>query len=157
MRFGYYMRLASLVLLCCVPSAWAKSLEPAIKHVEDICTPEGGFGRHFAEAGYGHVDSVADEEWAPFRHLTISTQSAYRIAAEASFDAAHTQDENVAIARRFFHALDKAVAAKQRFPHRDAHDGGITFSTGEQPDTGLLFDIRQDGTHVLADCVKMSD
>jgi hypothetical protein len=63
----------------------------------------------------------------------------------------------VSLARRFFHALDKAVRAKHRFPRREAHDGGVTFHTNKEPDTGLIFNIRHQGDRVIAECVSLGD
>ena len=152
------MRKILLMLIAFAAPAIAKPPEPAIAHTANICTPDGAFGRPFADASYGQVDSIADDEWAPFRRLTIGATrgGGTIISAEASFhDAGDSRAEDVALAQRFFKALDKAITAKHRFPHRETQGNGVTFHTSNEPDSGLVFDIHQEQDRVVADCVDL--
>jgi hypothetical protein len=150
--------VSAALIVFFVPCAMAKSPEPAaVAHAAKACTKDGAFGRSFGDAGYGHVDSIADDEWAPFRRLTIrETGRGTVIRAEASFrDAGDSRGDDIALAQRFFKAFDKAIAAKHRFAHREANGNGVTFHTGNEPDTGLVFDIHREADRVIADCIDL--
>jgi hypothetical protein len=150
--------LAAMIILPIAASRAEAPASKAVAHLAKACTKDGAFGRPFGDAGYGHVDAIADDEWAPFRRLVINRESGLRITAEASFhDAGNSREEDVSFAQHFFHALDKAVRAKHRFPHREAHDGGVTFHTSKEPDTDLIFNIRRQGDRVIAECVSLGD
>jgi hypothetical protein len=154
--------LAAMIALPIVASrAEAPKPDPkAVAHVAKACTKDGAFGRPFGEAGYGHVDAIADDEWAPFRRLTIGAArgDGMIISAEASFhDAGDSREDDIALARVFFKALDKAITAKHRFPHREANGNGVTFHTSKEPDAGLVFDIHREADRVIADCVDLGE
>jgi hypothetical protein len=149
---GYMLRilLAALIVLV-LPVASAKPSVPdhgAVAHAAKACTAQGAFGRRFGELQYGHIDATAGDEWAPFEMLTIS---AHRITSIATFQGKPGED-GFEPAHRFLKAFDKAVKEAAKFPHRQAHGDGVTFRSGDAPDAGLEFDIRQDGEHVIADC-----
>lgn len=155
--------LVAAALALPITASHAEAPKPASKavaHAAKACTKDGAFGRRFGDAGYGHVDAIADDEWAPFRRLTIhaARDGGMVISAEASFhDAGDSRAEDIALAQRFFNALDKAITAKHRFPHREANGNGVTFHTSKEPDTGLVFDIRRESDRVIADCVDLGE
>lgn len=148
--------LFALIIAASVASADAKPAKPeaapeaaAITHAGDICKATGGFGRVFGR-GYGHVDTTADDEWAPFERLTIE---AGRITAEASFNGSGDSLENdVANAEKFLKALDHAVTAKGHFPHRDASGNTIRFANGKQAGSGVTLVLRQEQELIVALC-----
>lgn len=152
------MRKILLMLIAFTAPAMAKPPAPAIAHIAKICTPDGAFGRSFGASQYGQVDAIADDEWAPFRRLVIATDrsGAPQISAEASFhDAGESYEDDVALARRFLRALDKAITAKHRFPHRETGGRGVTFHTSNEPDGGLVFDLHQESDRVIAACIDL--
>lgn len=151
--------LVVAVAMLAVPSrAASPEHHKTISHLAQTCTAKGAFGRAFPEHGYGHVDAVAEAEWAPFRRLAISAEAGRRITAEASFShAGDSPEQDIRHAGRFFHALDKAITEKHRFPHREAHDGGVTFHMNKEPDTGLVFNIRRERDQVIAECIDLED
>ncbi len=152
--------IAALIVLL-MPGALAKEPDPeksAAKHIAQTCTHDGAFGRTFRSPGYGQIDAIADDEWDPFRRLVIDRDrsGAPQITAEASFRGyGNSYEDDAAIARHFFRALDKAITAKHRFPHREPGGRGVTFHTSNEPDSGLVFDIRQDGDRIIAVCVDL--
>ncbi len=128
---------------------------PAVTHAAKACTPDGAFGRDFTREGYGHIDSTADEDWAPFEHLTIAGKE---ITVEASFHDAGTGDEgDVALARKFRKAFEKAIEDDGKFPEHEKHGDGIEFRTKKDPDRGLVFQIRQNEDRVIATCIDLGD
>lgn len=146
---------AVALLLPASPALSASKPEAVLAKAAQLCTTHGAFGRDFSDTGYGHVDAIADDEWAPFRRLVIDSG---RITAEASFhDAGNSREDDITLAQRFFKVLDKAVKTEDRFPHRDANGNGVTFHTSKEPDSGLVFDIRRDGDRVMAACVALGD
>jgi hypothetical protein len=153
-------RILFAAIVFFMPCALAKSPEPAhaaVAHLAKACTRDGAFGRLFGDGGYGHVDTIADDEWAPFRRLTIrATGGGMVIGAEASFhNEGDSRGDDIALAQRFFKALDKAITVRHRFPHREASGNGVTFHTSNEPDAGLVFDIRREADRVIADCVDL--
>lgn len=150
---------ATIALPIAASHAESAVLSPkVIAHVAKVCTKNGGFGRPFGDGGYGHVDAIADDDWAPFRRLTIAAarEGGMVISAEASFhDAGVSREDDIALAQHFLQALDKAVTAKHDFPHREVQGDGVAFHTSKEPDTGLVFDIHRQGDRVIADCVDL--
>jgi hypothetical protein len=150
--------LLSLVVAIALQAADAKTPEPAVpkepvaeavKHVSDICKATGGLGRVFGR-GYGHVDTTAGDDWAPFEKLTIATGE---ITAVASFrGSGDTLEDDVAHAERFFHALDKAVTAKGPFKHRDTSGNAVRFSSGKQAGSGVTLEFHQEQDQIIATC-----
>lgn len=127
----------------------------AIAHAEKICTASSAFGRPFTRQAFGHIDAVADEDWAPFEKLTL--QPGETLAVASFRGAGDSIEEDEARATKFWKALEKAVIAEGKFPHHDKHDTGAAFRTGKEPGQGRLFDIRQNGDLVEAVCVRSTD
>lgn len=127
---------------------------PAVIHAAKACTADGAFGRDFAESnGYGHLDSTADDGWAPFEHLTIAGRE---ITAEASFRGTGTSDEeDRALAGKFRKAFEKAVEDKGKFPEHETHGDGMALHG--RKDGGLVFTIWQEDDRVLAKCMDQGD
>lgn len=126
--------------------------DPAVAHADDICTDAGGFGRSFGR-GYGHVDTTADEEWAPFTKLVITGRE---IRATVSFRGhGDSREADEALAQTLAKALDKAVTEKGHFPHRQASGGRFFFNTSKEPGTGLSFEIHLMEDRVLAVCTSL--
>src|SRR5690242_18029141 len=124
------------------PESDHKAKFPAVTHAAKACTPEGAFGRDFTREGYGHVDSTADDDWAPFEHLTITGKE---ITAEASFhDTGASFGDDVARAGKFRKAFEKAIEDDGKFPEHEKHGDGIELRTKKDPDRGLILQIRQD-------------
>lgn len=140
---------AVVLTLPLATAAFAAPQTPAIRHAAEMCKPEGGFGREFAGSAYGHADTTADAEWAPFERLTIAGNA---ITAVADFHGRHdTRAEDVAAAQHFLKELEKAVADTHRFPHRQ---GGVFRTAGGQ-NGGLVLELRLDGDHVVARCINL--
>ena len=148
-----------LALLIAVPlaAAEAKTTKPepkeppaaAIEHAGDICKATGGFGRVFGR-GYGHVDAVANEDWAPFEKLTIEPG---RITAEASFaGATETLEGDVEKAAKFLKALDHAIEAKHHFPHRETSGAAKRYSDGAEKGSGVTLVLEQEQDQIRAVC-----
>ena len=132
----------------------AEPASPAITHAATICTDKGAFGRAFGR-GYGHVDTTAADEWAPFAKLSIA---AGEITAIASFHGTgDSREADEALAKKFLNALDKAVEAKHHFAHREAHGTGVAFRTGKEPGSGLTFALRQEDDQIIATCIEPGD
>ena len=145
------MRLIVIALaIALTGSAAAKEpVTEAVQHAGDICKATGGFGRVFSR-GYGHVDATAGDDWAPFGKLTIA---AGEITSEASFrGAGDSAEDDAARAEKFFKALDKAVTAKKRFAHRETNGNAVRFSSGKEPGSGVVLELRQDGDAIVATC-----
>lgn len=137
---------ALMVLL--LPSALAEPTDEAVTHAAKACTFNGAFGRWFGEVQNGHIDTTAADDWAPFRKLTVSDN---QIRAVADFrGTGETRADDFEHANQFLTAFDKAIKESGRFPHRQPYGGGVSFRAGE---AGLMFDIRQAGDRVIADCV----
>jgi len=127
----------------------------AVAHAATICTDKGAFGRLFPRGGYGHVDTTADDDWAPFEKLSIA---AGEITAVAPFrGAGDSRETDEALAEKFRKALDKAVEAKHHFAKREAHHTGVAFHAGKEPGHGLTLEIRQEDDHVVATCLEPGD
>jgi hypothetical protein len=121
----------------------------ALAHAGDICKTTGGFGRVFGR-GYGHVDATASDEWAPFERLTIEPG---RITAEASFSGATDNLEgDVEKADRFLKALDRAIAAKHHFPHRETSGAAVRFSAGKDKGSGTTLILEREQDQIRAVC-----
>jgi hypothetical protein len=142
--------LAGFLPAAAKPATAPKEPEPAVlKHTGDICKPIGGFGRVFGR-GYGHVDAMAGDDWAPFEKLSIEEGA---ITAEASFRGfGDTLEDDVALAEKFLKKLDHAIEAKHTFKHRETSGNAVRFSSGKEPGTGMLFELHQDREAVVAIC-----
>jgi hypothetical protein len=127
----------------------------AVAQAAKICTAKGAFGRLFPRAGYGHVDTTAGDDWAPFAKLTLAEGE---ITAIASFrGTGDSREADEAAAKEFLQALDKAVQAKHHFAHREAHRSGAAFRGGKEPGNGLTFEVRQEDDHIIATCIEPGD
>ena len=127
---------------------------PAVAHAAKACTLEGAFGRDFAD-GYGHIDSTADDDWAPFEHLTIA---GHEITATASFRGAGSGDwQDAALAGKFRKAFETAVAEKGKFPEHEKHGDGVEYRSRKDPDRGLVLQIWQEDDRIIAKCIDRGD
>jgi hypothetical protein len=145
----------ALMLVTLTASASAKAPKPkepaapAITHAGDICKTIGGFGRVFGR-GYGHVDALAGEDWAPFEKLAIEPG---RITAEASFrGVTDTLEGDVEAAEKFLKSLDRAVQAKHHFKHRETSGGAVRFSSGKDVGSGVVLMLEQEQDLIRAVC-----
>lgn len=121
----------------------------AISHAGEICKTTGGFGRVFGR-GYGHVDAMASEDWAPFEKLAIEPG---RITAEASFrGVTDTLEGDVVAAEKFLKSLDHAVEGKHHFKHRETSGGAVRFSSGQEGGSGVVLMIEQEQDLIRAVC-----
>jgi hypothetical protein len=121
----------------------------AIDRAEDICTADGAFGRPFSHQFDGHIDTTADDEWAPFVRLTISYRE---IRAVADFrGSGDSQSDDEAAARKFLKAFEKA---EHHFAHHSGHSNGSEYHSSDKPESGYSFYLRQDGERILARCLS---
>lgn len=137
------------------PETEHKPKVPAVAHAAKACTPDGAFGREFTRDRYGHLDSTVDDDWAPFEHLTIAGGE---ITAEASFhDAGASAEDDMALAKKFRKAFQKAVEDKAEFPEHEKHGDGIEFRSKKDSDRGLVFQLWQDQDRIIAKCIDQGD
>jgi len=121
---------------------------PAVSLADTACTPDGAFGHRFARSG--HIDATAGEEWAPFERLMADGA---QIRVEASFTGSRDgPDNDIARAKKFLHAFEKAVGKKD-FPERKTHNNGTEFHSDKDAGSGLSLLIRQDDDRVTATCI----
>lgn len=132
------------------PAATPKDPAPAVlAHADELCKTTGAFGRVFGK-GFGQVDTTAAEEWAPFEQLSIG---AGEIVAQASFHGVtDTLEADVAKAEKFIKALDTAIKAKAKFPHRDTSGNNFRYSSGKEPGTGVTLQLHQEQDVIVAIC-----
>jgi len=124
----------------------------AVESAAEACTADGAFGHRFSRERYGHIDSVAGSEWEPFTRLSIND---HEIRAEASFRGVSDDlDGDIAAAKKFLREFEKAADKKDTFPHKKKHNNGVELYSGEEPDTGLHFLIRQDDERITATCIN---
>jgi hypothetical protein len=146
--------LAAAVIFCFPMSAKTPIPLPdyeAVAKAAEICSAHGAFGRSFARTG--SIDATADEDWAPFRKLTLSPNE---IHAEASFHGiGGTLEEDIALATDFRLALDKALTAKHVFKARQAHNNGAAFQSSKESASGMSFLLRQEQEVIVGDCIDL--
>lgn len=124
----------------------------AVESAAEACTPDGAFGHRFSREHYGHIDGTAGSEWEPFTRLSIND---HEIRAEASFRGVSDDlDGDIAAAKKFLRDFEKAADKKETFPHKKKHSNGVELYSGEEPDTGLRFLIRQDDERITATCIN---
>ncbi len=144
------LMLAMALPAAAKPPATPKEPEPAVlKHAGDICKPIGGFGRVFGR-GYGHVDAMAGDDWAPFERLSIEEGA---ITAEATFrGAGDSIEDDAALAEKFLKKLDHAIEAKGKFKHHETRGNARRYSTGKEEGTGIVLELHQEQELIVAVC-----
>ncbi|MDR3526527.1 MAG: hypothetical protein P4L57_04540 [Rhizomicrobium sp.] len=129
------------------PSSAAPAEYEALKQAAEMCSAKGAFGRSFARSG--RVDTTADEEWAPFTKLSLTSAA---IRAEASFHGSgETLAEDIEQAEDFRQALEKAITAKHLFAHSKKQGKAMVYSANEDG-SGLSFVLDLEEDHVIALC-----